>query len=114
MSPMDPQKVKNINCSTYYHRNVSNSAGNSPSSPYGISRIEFEAHLQLRTPGTVTRRLWEVITYVNVYQQDMACTLTTVGIYVVVQFIPWFKFYFPSFLDMLMHDNEIERKEKKI
>ena len=35
-------------------------------------------------------------------------------IYVVVQFYPWFKFYFPLFLGMLMYDNEFETKENKI
>ena len=33
--------------------------------------------------------------------------------YVVVQFYPWFKFYFPLFLGMVMYDNEFETKEKK-
>ena len=35
-------------------------------------------------------------------------------IYIVVQFYPWFKFYFPLFLGMLMYDNELETKENKI
>ena len=33
---------------------------------------------------------------------------------VVVQFYPWFKFYFPLFLGMLMYDNEFDTKENKI
>ena len=33
---------------------------------------------------------------------------------VVVQFYPWFKFYFPLFLDMIMYDNEFETKKNKI
>ena len=36
------------------------------------------------------------------------------GYAVVVQFYPWFKFYFPLFLDMVMYDNEFETKENKI
>ena len=36
------------------------------------------------------------------------------GTYVVVQFYPWFKFYFPLFLGMVMYDNEFETKENKI
>ena len=36
------------------------------------------------------------------------------GTYVVVQFYPWFKFYFPLFLDMVMYHNEFETKENKI
>ena len=32
---------------------------------------------------------------------------------VVVQFYIWFKFYFPSFLGMVMSDNEFETKENK-
>ena len=34
--------------------------------------------------------------------------------YVVVSFYPWFNFYFPLFLGMLMCDNEFETKESKI
>ena len=34
--------------------------------------------------------------------------------YVVVQFYPWFNFYFPLFLGMVMYDNEFETKENKI
>ena len=33
---------------------------------------------------------------------------------VVVQFYPWFKFYFPLFFGMVMYDNEFETKENKI
>ena len=32
----------------------------------------------------------------------------------VVQFYPWFKFYFPLFLGMVMYDNEFDTKENKI
>ena len=35
-------------------------------------------------------------------------------VYVVVQFYPWFKFYFPLFLGMVMYDNEFETLENKI
>ena len=35
------------------------------------------------------------------------------SIYVVVQFYPWFKFYFPLFLDMVMCGNEFETKENQ-
>ena len=34
--------------------------------------------------------------------------------HVVVQFFPWFKFYFPLFWGMVMYDNEFEPKESKI
>ena len=33
---------------------------------------------------------------------------------VVVQFYPWFKFYFVLFLGMVMYDNEFETKENNI
>ena len=33
---------------------------------------------------------------------------------VVVQFCPWFKFYVPLFLGIMVYDNEFETKEKKI
>ena len=36
------------------------------------------------------------------------------GVYVVVKFYPWFKFYFPLFLGMVINDNEFETKENKI
>ena len=36
------------------------------------------------------------------------------NVYVVVQFYPWFKFYFPLFLGMIIYDNEFEKKENKI
>ena len=36
------------------------------------------------------------------------------NVYVVVQFYPWFKFYLPLFLGMVMYDNEFETKENKI
>ena len=32
-------------------------------------------------------------------------------VYVVVQFYPWFKFYFLLFLGIVMYDNEFETKE---
>ena len=35
-------------------------------------------------------------------------------VYVVVQFYPWFKFYFPLFWGMVMYVNESETKENKI
>ena len=34
--------------------------------------------------------------------------------YVVVQFYPWFKFYFPLFWDMVIYDNEFKTKGNKI
>ena len=34
--------------------------------------------------------------------------------YVVVQFYPWFKFYFPLFWGMVMSDNEFKTKGNKI
>ena len=38
----------------------------------------------------------------------------TMDINVVVQFYPWFKFYFPLFLGTVMYDNEFKTKENKI
>ena len=35
-------------------------------------------------------------------------------IYVVVQFYPWFKFYFPLFWVVVMYDNVFKTKENKI
>ena len=37
-----------------------------------------------------------------------------VNIYVVVQFYPWFKFYFPLYLGMVIYDNEFETMKNKI
>ena len=41
----------------------------------------------------------------------MVCVVV---VYVVVQFYPWFKFYFLSFLGMVIYDYEFKRKENKI
>ena len=30
------------------------------------------------------------------------------------QSYPWYKFYFPLFLGMVMYDNEFDTKEKKV
>ena len=35
-------------------------------------------------------------------------------VYVVVEFYPWFKFYFPLFWGMVMYDNEFITKRNKI
>ena len=35
------------------------------------------------------------------------------GVYVVVQFYPWFNFYFLLLWGMLIYDNEINTKEDK-
>ena len=35
------------------------------------------------------------------------------NVHVVVQFYPWFNFYFPLFLGMVIYDNEFETKENK-
>ena len=36
------------------------------------------------------------------------------NVYVVVQFCPWFKFYSPLFLAMVIYDNKFKTKGKKI
>ena len=36
------------------------------------------------------------------------------GVYVVVQFYPWFKFYFPLFIGIVMYDNDFKSKGNKI
>ena len=40
--------------------------------------------------------------------------LSATSVYLVVQFYPWFKFYFPLFWGMVMYDNEFKTKENKI
>ena len=35
------------------------------------------------------------------------------GVYVVVQFYPWFKFYFPLLLDVVIYDDEFTTGKKK-
>ena len=42
------------------------------------------------------------------------CKLSFAEIYVVVQFCPWFKFYFLLFLGMVIYDNEFETTKNKI
>ena len=41
-------------------------------------------------------------------------TVSLAQVYVVVQFYPWFKFYFPLFLGLVIYDNKFETKENKI
>ena len=40
-------------------------------------------------------------------------TWVATGVFVVVQFYPWFQFYFPLFWGMVMHDNEFKTKENQ-
>ena len=47
-------------------------------------------------------------------QERCGKLMIIVFIYVVVQFYPWFKFYFLLFLGIVMYDNEFETKEIKI
>ena len=42
------------------------------------------------------------------------CKLSFAEIYVVVQFCPWFKFYFLLSLGMVIYDNEFETTKNKI
>ena len=42
------------------------------------------------------------------------CSRIYYGEYVVVQFYPWFKVYFPLFLGMVMYDTEFEIKKNII
>ena len=60
------------------------------------------------------------ILYITLYKDITVWQTTGVlvaiddNIYVVVQFYPWFKFYFPLFLGMVIYDNEYRTKENKI
>ena len=60
------------------------------------------------------------ILYITLYKDISVWQTTGVlvaiddNIYVVVQFYPWFKFYFPLFLGMVIYDNEYRTKENKI
>ena len=47
-------------------------------------------------------------------QFSLLWQVSITNINVVVQFYPWFKFYFLLFLGIVMYDNEFERKENKI
>ena len=48
------------------------------------------------------------------FAQPYLSRSTLVWVYVVVvQFYPWFKFYFPLFLGMVMCDNEFKKKENE-
>ena len=63
----------------------------------------------------ILRKSSELTFYKRMYGNKPSpskCTQTSV--YVVVQFSPWFKFYFPLFLGMVMYDNKFETKENKI
>ncbi len=57
------------------------------------------------------------VTHVVGFSQGMICNLfskTYLCIYVVVQFCPWFKFYFPLFLGMVMYDSELKQRKIKL
>ena len=54
--------------------------------------------------------LWILLFWVN----SVLKSLPVITVYVVVQFYPWFKFYFLLFLVMVMYDNDFETKENKI
>ena len=45
--------------------------------------------------------------YENVMSNKFSKTAVLTKIYVVVQFYPWFKFYFLLFLGMVMCDNDL-------
>ena len=44
---------------------------------------------------------------------NMDSQLCSLDVYDVVQFYPWFNFYFPLFSFMLIYDNEYKTKENK-
>ena len=48
------------------------------------------------------------------YQKEVRELLSTFYICVVVQFYPWFNFYFPLFLCMGMYYNEYKTKENRV
>ena len=53
-------------------------------------------------------------TDINGSDDKGSTTLRRTHVNVVVQFYPWFKFYFPLFCSMLMYDDKFETKENKI
>ena len=48
------------------------------------------------------------------HDEELACRLSTVHLYAVALFYPWFKVYFPLFRGMVMYDIKFERKGNKI
>ena len=61
------------------------------------------------TTRTATRTLRE-----KKQQQSRIFFRLNFDVYVVVQFYPWFKFYFLLFLGMVKHDNEFQTREKNL
>ena len=61
----------------------------------------------------MTRRIETKILTTAEYPVTLKQSLKTGG-YVVTQYYPWFKFYFPLFCLMVMYDNELTTKENKI
>ena len=47
------------------------------------------------------------------YVDGMCITYSVHVLYVMVQFYPWFNFYFPLFLHMVLYDNKIKTQENK-
>ena len=52
--------------------------------------------------------------WIRSWKKDRNLITKYTGVYVVVQFYPWFKFYFLLFWGMVMYDNEFKTKENKI
>ena len=49
-----------------------------------------------------------------VFSSLISLLIHFLSVYVVVQFYPWFKFYFLLFGGMVMYDNDFETNEHKI
>ena len=60
---------------------------------------------------SLSKRNWVTHNFIDMWMYVFG---RDVNMYVVVQFYPWFKFYFPLFWVMVMCDNEFETKENKI
>ena len=63
------------------------------------------------TPSVVYKHRPTLLNFAETFAYQF---LLAIVIYVVVPFYPWFKFYFPLFLGMVMYDKEFETKGYKI
>ena len=73
---------------------------------WGISKHEIQAFIEQANLRHPTIKFTAEIS-------DTETEFLDTAVYVVVQFYPWFKFYFLLSLDMVMYDNEFETKENK-
>ena len=71
---------------------------------YNLYRIPFSARLEGAWTLAVTSSKSQALRSHQNKRERL-------GVYVLAQFNPWFKFYFPLFLVIVMYDNELKQRK---